>query len=176
MRYLKNTIEFEGKKYYLTWIPGNSYEEFSPIKQAYGFCFDKNGRLLVRQNDFNIWQVMGGTVEFGETPEETLIRELDEEVNIEVERITYLGAQKIVDDIGQISYQLRYGAIISRLKQRKPDPCNGKIMKRKFIDPRLYGRISGWGLIGDSIVDEAIKKLFGAAGETRTLTPFDTST
>lgn len=52
---------------------------------------DRDGRLLVQQRPeglsmAGLWEFPGGKVESGETPELALIRELDEELGIDVEQ------------------------------------------------------------------------------------------
>lgn len=160
--YLTDSFEFDGKTYKATWIPGSNYNDLSPLKQAYAFCFDNKGQLLVQTHgNVKTWQVMGGSIETGETPEQTIIRELDEEVNVEVweNSIAYLGAQKVEDESGNISYQLRFVAKIKRLKPRKEDPDRKEIRKRKFINYKDYAKISGWGNIGEAIANQAAETL-----------------
>ncbi|KQO17618.1 NUDIX hydrolase [Paenibacillus sp. Leaf72] len=47
---------------------------------------DKNKLLLVRVRDNELWYLPGGKIEPGEDPQEALVRELKEELNIEVQR------------------------------------------------------------------------------------------
>jgi 8-oxo-dGTP diphosphatase len=150
---------FDGKNVLLTWLPGESYQGLKPIKQAYGFCFNREGKLLVQQKKPGPWQVMGGTIEPGETPEETLIREVDEEVNIEIADIHYLGAQKVEEPDREAYYQLRFAARITKLKERQADPDKGILRKRRFINPNDYAKVSDWGEIGTAIVKRAKLKL-----------------
>ena len=54
---------------------------------AYGLILDNDNIVLIKKNGgpYNgKLDLPGGTIEFGETPEETLVRELEEEVGINV--------------------------------------------------------------------------------------------
>jgi len=58
--------------------------------------FDKNGKLLIYLRDNkhdisfpNTWDLFGGIMEAGETPEQTLVRELKEEIGIELKNFTF---------------------------------------------------------------------------------------
>ncbi len=63
---------------------------------------DKNQVLLIRRTDkcqggmSGIWSRPGGTVEFGETVEQAIKREIKEELNIDVE---LFGPKRYYDDI-----------------------------------------------------------------------------
>ncbi len=44
--------------------------------------------MLVRVRDNNLWYLPGGTIEAGETEEEALVREIDEELGVAIDRET----------------------------------------------------------------------------------------
>lgn len=44
--------------------------------------------MLVRVRDNELWYLPGGTIEDGETPVDTLIREIAEELNVEIQEST----------------------------------------------------------------------------------------
>ncbi len=95
----------------------------------------------------------GGTPEGKETPEETLIREVDEEADLELQDLQPLGYQKIENlDNGQIFYQLRYFAKIKKIKPQTIDPANGKINERKFIAPEYFSKYCPWGNVGEEAI------------------------
>ena len=89
-------IIYKGQTYHLTWIKTDSLDNYSPITQVYGVCFDNEGNILIaRSSESAQWQIPGGTPEENETIEQTLKRELLEEVDIEVKDIKVLGVQKV---------------------------------------------------------------------------------
>jgi ADP-ribose pyrophosphatase YjhB (NUDIX family) len=159
MAIVKDSFEFKGKTVHITWIPGESYESFSPITQAYGFCFKGNKLLMIQTIDLKHWQVPGGTVEPGEKPEDTLIREGDEEANIRISGIKYLGAQMCQAEGEETIYQLRFAARIDKLLPRKLDPAANIIARRRFVNPDDFARIADWGVTGEAIAKEAKRKL-----------------
>ncbi len=75
--------------------------------------FDKNGKLLIYLRDNkaeisfpNHWDLFGGIMEEGETSEQTLVREIQEELGIELTNFTFY---KIVDcTVGDIRPNRKY--------------------------------------------------------------------
>lgn len=51
----------------------------------------RDNRVLLLENNRNEWELPGGRIEIGETPEQCLIREILEELNIEI------GILRIID-------------------------------------------------------------------------------
>lgn len=58
-----------------------------------GILTDQAGRVLLQQrSDFTgEWGLISGTIEYGETPAQTMVREFKEETNLEVEVVRLLG-------------------------------------------------------------------------------------
>ena len=160
MKNLTGQVIYGDHQYDLIWLPGADIKSISPITQAYGFCYDGDGNLLViKSTDLKTWVVPGGTIETGETPEQTLKREIIEEADTAITNIVYLGAQKATREDGDTIYQLRYAAKIAELLPRTPDPDSGLIRERKLIPPLEFGQASGWGEIGEELVRLSMEKL-----------------
>ena len=59
---------------------------------VFGVIFDENEKvLLCHRRDMDLWDLPGGMVEHGETPWEGVIREVREEVNLDVEVVRLIG-------------------------------------------------------------------------------------
>jgi ADP-ribose pyrophosphatase YjhB (NUDIX family) len=160
MKPLQDYWHFGDKNITFTWLGEIEIDSVSPVTQAYGFCYDDDGKLLVV--DIHLdgrFQVPGGTVEAGETTIDTLQREIIEEANTTIYDIQYLGMQKVENDQDdEIIYQSRYFARIREIGEPKPDPDKGYVLPRKLIDPREYTKVSHWGPIGAELIRLSMEK------------------
>ena len=78
-------------------------------RQTCGGILVSNQKILLgkRKKDRlypDIWDIFGGHIEFGETKEETLIRELEEEIGIKVKNFEFLESYKDKDPTYGINY------------------------------------------------------------------------
>ncbi len=158
---LSNNWTYEGVEYTFSWYPDLDLTGLKNVNQAYGFCYNEDNELLVIETSIpGKWQVPGGTIEVGEKPEETLARELDEETNVAIKDIIYLGSQKVTNSQdAEIIYQTRFACRLLRENPRKPDPDNGEIRDIQFIDPYEFNDMAGWGPIGDELIRLSMEKL-----------------
>jgi 8-oxo-dGTP pyrophosphatase MutT (NUDIX family) len=72
-----------GKTYKLIYRDVKSFDNlpYKKCSQIYGVCFYKNKIVIGRGKNKNLWNLIGGTIEAGETFEESLKREVQEESN-----------------------------------------------------------------------------------------------
>ncbi|MGT2807568.1 (deoxy)nucleoside triphosphate pyrophosphohydrolase [Streptococcus iniae] len=73
-------------------------------------AIEKDGKLFCAQRPSNkslggYWEFPGGKLEFGESPEEALIREIKEEFNAEIE---------IIEFINESSYNYDFGTVVMK--------------------------------------------------------------
>lgn len=120
------------------WHDSTSIEGLHPITQVSGVCFDEQGRiLLLRQTNEpgKLWNIPGGHPESGESPEQTLAREVYEETTVKIGECALIGYQEVVDDGKSVAYQLRFAARVTQVDPPQIDPAKGTIHKRLFVSP-----------------------------------------
>jgi 8-oxo-dGTP pyrophosphatase MutT (NUDIX family) len=103
----------------------------------------------------DMWILPGGSKEKGETYEQTLIREVQEETNMQVLSYLPIGVQKVINPDSTVDYQLRYVALVEPIGEFISDP-DEDIKEIKLIDPKEYKQYFDWGEIGDRIVARAL--------------------
>jgi len=161
MKVTKTTLESNGKVYKLRYSEHDNFDHlpYDRCKQVYGVCFHRDKMIVVystNNGEGDMWILPGGTKEEGETYEQTLIREVQEETNMRVLKYLPIGVQKVINPDKSIEYQLRFAAIVEPIGEFEADP-DGDIQKIELIDPADYKSYFDWGEIGDRIVSKALK-------------------
>ena len=62
----------------------NNFDTYKIPVSVKGIVFD-DGKVWLRKNERNEWELPGGKLDEGEQPEETVVREMEEELGFEVE-------------------------------------------------------------------------------------------
>ena len=134
----------------LEWCPRALPREL-PVTQVYGLCFNQRGEILLTF-DQGSYGLPGGKPEDGETREETLIREVLEEIQCEIESLEYIGYQHVTGDPDKFSgashAQLRYACRITKLLPQMFDMATGRFIDRRFASPTDAAALLGWGVNG----------------------------
>lgn len=161
---ISSSTTYLGQEVIYTWIPANKISRFKPVTQVYGVCLNDQDQVLIcRESENTKWGLPGGTIEKNETPVETLKRELQEEVDIQVDRITLIGVQQVNfpknpnSAEGDLFYQARYFCKIKKLLVQTVDPDTGLIYQRRFVPLVGLNQHLKWGKIGDAIVAGAVR-------------------
>jgi 8-oxo-dGTP pyrophosphatase MutT (NUDIX family) len=152
-------IGASGVKYIFEYEDADSFAHLDPKRctQTYGVAFCGNDIVIGFGGNKNDWGLIGGTIEAGETFEQTLAREIQEESNMEVLSAIPVGYQKVTDTRdGQHYFQLRYACKVRPLGPFTGDP-DGGIKEIKLIDPKEYKKYFDWGEIGKRIISRAIE-------------------
>ncbi len=160
MKYPVSTFSWQGTDVTNTWIKTTEVENYSPITQAYAVIFnDKNEILIGREKGKGKWCLPGGHPEDGESLVETLCREVDEEVDVEIDNVKPLGVIKVEfeDAPNKPIYQSRFIAKLKKLLPQTPDPANNNIWERKFVPAKDINEYVKWGETGKAMFKDAIE-------------------
>jgi len=150
---------YSGVEYILEYSDADSFDhlDYSQCRQVYGICFCDDKMVIGYGGQKDNWGLIGGTIEKGETFEQTLKREIQEESNMEVLRCVPVGYQKVIDTRdGSHIFQLRYACTVRSLGPFISDPAGG-ITEIKLIDPKDYKQYFDWGKIGKRMISRAIE-------------------
>lgn len=124
------------------------------LKDVHAFCFYNDKLVLVYKPEKDSWSPPGGGIEPGESHQESVVREIKEETNMEVFSQELIGYMDVFEPTGTIRQTRSY----CRVKPYGPfesDP-DGDVTKIKLIDPENYRDYFEWQEIGDHIVQRAI--------------------
>lgn len=119
---------------------------------AFCFCGDK---LVLVHHPKSGWMPPGGGIESGETYEDAVVREVQEETNMKVLHQELIGFQDIYESDRTIR-QTRSFCRVEPYDDFVSDP-DGEITEIKLVDPKDYKQYFDWGEIGDRIVERALE-------------------
>lgn len=159
MKITENYLGNSGVKYVFEYEDADSFADlkYAKCRQAYGVCFCDDHMVIGYGGKKQNWGLIGGTIEAGETFEQTLRREIQEESNMKVLKTLPIGYQKVIDtrDDSHI-YQLRYACLVEPLGPFVSDPA-GSVTEIKLINPSEYKQYFDWGKIGERIIERALE-------------------
>jgi ADP-ribose pyrophosphatase YjhB (NUDIX family) len=128
--------------------------------QSWGWLFSPDGRVLVLVDGDGHLSLPGGTIESGETLEQTLIREVWEEARASIGSVQLLG---FLRDAGPqpcgeqeaTRFRARMAALLNGLGQAGVDPATGGMCRRVLMPIGLVNELMGWGANGQQQVAAA---------------------
>lgn len=155
---LTSDYQSNGKIYKFRYYESANYNilDKSKIKQIYGVCFYQDQMVIVLNGKKRTWGLVGGKPENGESIQQTLEREVQEESNMQVLRWRPIGVQEVTNPNGIVNYQLRVVCKVKPFGNFILDPA-GTITEVKQIDPKDYKNYFDWGAIGEKIIQRAIQ-------------------
>lgn len=152
-----------GVNYILEYHKTDSFDDldYSLCRQVYAVCFYGDKIVIGYGGKKEAWGLIGGTIEKGETFEQTLVREIQEESNMKVLRMKPIGYQKVTDTRDDsYPYQLRYVCTAEPYGPFVSDPAE-TVTEIKIIDPKDYKNYFNWGQIGERIIKRACELVEG---------------
>lgn len=161
---MKFQLPWEDNIYDCEWVEETNFEDLANVSSILGFIFDDNGHIcIVDFKDKKDWTLPGGHIEdYDENFEACLIREVEEEADLElkdIKRIGYMSGLKQGDPKEKINHQLRYVALVHKIKEQTIDPAEGYIPGRKFIHPDEFIEHTKWHYGGKEQLKKAIEIL-----------------
>lgn len=127
------------------------------LQGVHAFCFYKNKLIVVYAEKKGYWTPPGGSIEKGETYEEALIREVQEESNMKVLYQELIGYQDIYEP-DRIIRQTRSFCLVEPYGDFVIDiDTDESVTEMKLIDPIDYKKYFDWGEIGDRIMQRALE-------------------
>jgi len=164
MTIIKNYKGSNNIDYICEYSDAESFEHlpYESVKQAYGICFYENKLVIGFGGLKKGWGLIGGSVEKGESFEETLRREIKEESNMNIVSFLPVGYQKVTDTQNKkVFYQLRYVCKVVPYGEFLIDGGDGfsdkAITEIKLINPKDYKKYFDWGEIGDRIIERSLE-------------------
>ena len=159
MKLSEETIGDNGVKYLIEYCDADNFTDLIEDKwhQIYAVCFIGDEMLIANEPEGRGWGLIGGRKDEGETFEQTLRREVQEESNMEILSYLPVGYRKIINtETGNYLIQLRYAAKVQPYGDFVSDPA-GVVTEIKLIDPTTYKLYFDWGPSGDRIIERAIQ-------------------
>jgi hypothetical protein len=154
---IESSMTVVGKTSKVIYRDADSFEGIDKTKttQAYGVCFYEDKLVIGFGGKKRNWGLVGGTIEKGESFEETLKREIIEESNMEVLKFHPIGYQEVFHG-DSYKIQLRYVCKVSPIGPFIKDPA-GSVTEIKLIDPTDYKLYFDWGEVGDRLIERALE-------------------
>ena len=127
------------------------------LSGVHAFCFCDGKLVVVYAENKKYWTPPGGGIESGETYEQAVIREVQEETNMKVLHQELIGFQDIYEP-DRIVRQTRSFCIVEPYGNFVSDP-DGEITEIKLIDPKDFKQYIDWKEIGDRVLERALEML-----------------
>ena len=155
---IHGSIKHGDYEYDIEYEEVESFEGLSKgqVTQVYGVCFCGDKLVIGFGGNKHDWGLIGGTIEPGESYEQTLVREVQEESNMRVVSTRPIGYQKVIGPSGQVDYQLRYMCKVEPIGEFVADPA-GSVTEIKLINPSEYRQYFDWGEVGEAIIARALQ-------------------
>lgn len=150
----ESSFDYEGITYQVQWhnvttkagIPGLPWRQIYAVGNLDGLV-----PLVIYDRPTQPENLPGGTVEPGETIEECLARELEEELNARVVYWEPLGYQTVTDPHGMQTHQLRVYAKLEKIGEFENDP-GGNVIGNSYVRIEDLNEHIKYGRVGERLI------------------------
>jgi 8-oxo-dGTP diphosphatase len=147
-----------GEKFELTYKEDDPRKnlENRVIREVRAICFLDGKFVMVHEPEYKRWNLPGGKVEKGEDFEDAMIREVQEETNMEVldhQFVGYIDTNSDEDPIQRFTYSI---CSVRPIGEFVADPDND-ISEIKLIDPNDIKEYYNWGPISQRILARSLE-------------------
>lgn len=166
---MKERVIWKNQEYEMEWFDTKNFSDLekSKIIQVYGFLFDKDDKIcIVRPTEKRGWRLPGGGPEKEDINwQETIIREADEEADLEIDKNSlipfgYFKVSPLSKNCERKEhFALRVLGKIIKINRQTEDISEELINERKFISPKDFNKIVNWKKTGEIQLNKAIEKL-----------------
>lgn len=154
----KSQLDWKGTLHLLELFEADNIDGLKNIKQVQAIPFIDDGHVVIYKHIDNYYGLPGGTIEEGESFEETLRREIYEESACTVLDFGLIGYLKDTDlSTNEVKYQLRYWVHAELLDEPVKDP-DGKAVGREVVKLNTVNSKINWGERGQILLDLATRK------------------
>lgn len=137
-----------GRELLATWRDASFSQPRRPGNQASAICFTEDGMVVLVTTDGQTWMLPGGHTEPGESAEDTLVREVNEEACATVADLAYLGAQEVRDLADSNGSTIHHQALFwARVRLGKFEP-KYETTARKLVNPSSINDSLRWNPSG----------------------------
>ena len=156
---IKSSFIYEGNQILIDWFDVDNKDEIPdlPWQQIY-VIGDVGGKVPLVYYAHSRENLPGGHTEPGETLEQTLCREVQEELNMRVIEWRPIGYQVLTNPDGKVDYQFRAVAKLEKLGEFMGD-VGGSVIGYRLVDIDEVNQRIGYGDVGERMIDRAKKCL-----------------
>lgn len=152
---LKDSFVYDGETYQVDWFDVSPEQPVPDLqwRQVYAIGnLDGKVPLVCYERAEKPYNLPGGTVEPGESVEQALYRELEEEINMRPTAWHPIGYQVVTEPDGKQVMQLRVYAELQKLGEFVNDP-GGSVIGNKLIDVHELNTYIDYGAVGERMLE-----------------------
>lgn len=152
---IKSSFVYNDQKIDVKWFDVDKKDEIPdrPWQQIY-VIGDVDGKVPVVYYAHGRENLPGGHTEPGETLEQTLCREVQEELNMRVVKWQPIGYQVLTNPDGKVDYQFRAVAKLEKLGEFAGD-VGGSVIGYRLVDIDEVNQRIGYGDVGEYMIERA---------------------